>query len=81
MRRAEIREEFQQLLAEQNMEGIVRPDQMAKAGQVLGAAEAGYVVLDGPGEPVQARVTKTSRIEPTGAWRMARPRGGEVALI
>lgn len=31
------RAQVQQLLAEQNMEGIVRPDQMAKAGQVLGA--------------------------------------------
>lgn len=31
------RTQVQQLLAEQNMEGIVRPDQMAKAGQVLGA--------------------------------------------
>jgi curli biogenesis system outer membrane secretion channel CsgG len=31
------RAQLQQLLAEQNMEGIVRPDQMAKAGQVLGA--------------------------------------------
>lgn len=31
------RAQVQQLLAEQNMEGIVRPDQMARAGQVLGA--------------------------------------------
>jgi curli biogenesis system outer membrane secretion channel CsgG len=31
------RAQVEQLLDEQNMEGIVRPDQMAKAGQVLGA--------------------------------------------
>jgi len=36
------RAQVQQLLAEQNMEGIVRPDQMAKAGQVLGAE---YLVI------------------------------------
>lgn len=30
------RAQIEQLLDEQNMEGIVRPDQMAKAGQVLG---------------------------------------------
>ncbi len=30
------RTQMEQLLDEQNMEGIVRPDQMAKAGQVLG---------------------------------------------
>jgi curli biogenesis system outer membrane secretion channel CsgG len=31
------RTQVDKLLAEQNMEGIVRPDQLAKAGQVLGA--------------------------------------------
>jgi curli biogenesis system outer membrane secretion channel CsgG len=31
------RAQIEQLLDEQNLEGIVRPDQMAKAGQVLGA--------------------------------------------
>jgi curli biogenesis system outer membrane secretion channel CsgG len=38
-RRFEVieRAQLQQLLREQNMEGIVRPDQMAKAGQVLGS--------------------------------------------